>query len=136
MTCPGCGFDQWKSARLVHMEGSSTIASSSVGVGVTSGGSMGVGAASSCGVQQTQLAKLATPPTPFLKTGACVGGAFITVLLGLAASWWWWWTALFVVGVVVFYRSEAKEDEILSERYKNTRMCTRCGTFYVHKGTN
>ena len=136
MTCPNCGSDQWKSASLVHKEGVSTSDSTSSGIGVSSAGTIGVGGASTSGTQQTELSKLTTPPATFVKTTRCLIGALITGLFGLAASWWWWLTALFVIGVIVFYRSETKEDDILSVRYKNTRMCARCGTFYVQSGTS
>jgi len=136
MACPGCGSDQWKSASLVHKEGASTSESTSVGVGLSSTGSVGVGGASTSGTQQTELSKLATPLATFVKTTRCLIAALITGVFGFAASWWWWLTALCVVGVVFFYRSESKEDDVLTERYKNTRVCTRCGTFYVHGGTS
>lgn len=131
MTCPSCGSDQWKSASLVHKEGMSNSNSKSLGVGVSSGGSLGVGAGSTSGTQQTELSKLATPPTTFVKTAVCLIGVGITGIFGFIANGWWWFTALCAVGVVVFYRLETVDDDKLSERYKKTRMCTRCGTFYV-----
>src|SRR5262245_54592309 len=129
--CPNCGFDQWKSASLVHKEGMSSSQSSSVGVGVSSGGAFGIGGGSTSGTQQSELSKLSAPPKTFTKTVICLMAVGITGILGFIASWWWWFTALCAVGVVVFYRLETVEDDILSERYKKTRMCTRCGTFYV-----
>lgn len=131
MTCPDCGCADWKSASLVHKEGTSSLTSTTTGIGFSSGGSVGVGVGSTSGTQQTELSKLAAPPTTFRNTTRCLIGLIITGILGFAASWWWWLTALCAVGVVLFYRSETKEDDILSERYKNTRLCVRCGKFYV-----
>ena len=136
MTCPNCGSEQWKSASLVHKEGASTSASTSVGIGLSSGGTLGVGGASTSGVQQTELSRLTAPPATFVNTTRCLIAVLVTGVLGFIASWWWWFTALCVVGVVLFYRSEIKEYDVLWERYENTRMCTRCGTFYVYKGTS
>ena len=134
MTCPNCGSDQWKSASLVHKEGVSTTESTSFGI--PAGKIIGVGSASTSGTQQTELSKLTTPPATFVKTTGCLIGFLVSGLFGLVASWLWWLTALFVIGVIVFYRSETKEDDILSVRYKNTRMCTRCGTLHVHSETS
>jgi hypothetical protein len=136
MTCPSCGCVEWKAASLVHTEGISTSESSTIGIGLSSGGSVGVGGASTSGAHQSQLSKLATPPATFVWTTRSLIGALVTAVLGFIASWWWAATALCVIGLVLFYRSETKEDDVLTERYKNTKMCTRCGTFYVSKGTS
>lgn len=131
MSCPRCGSDEWKAASLVHKEGLSSSKSSTTGIGVSSGLSLGVGAASTTGTGQTELSKLATPPTSFTSTVKCLIGAIATGLFGFAASGWWWLTAIFAVCVVLFYRSESKQDDQDTERYAKTRMCTRCGEFYV-----
>ena len=134
MPCPRCGSEEWKAASLVHKEGLSSSKSSTVGLGVGSGLSLGVGAASTTGEGQTELSKLATPPGSFKWTVRCLIGTILTGVFGFAASGWWWLTALFAAGVVNFYRSESKQDDIDSARYANTRMCVRCGEFYVHGG--
>jgi ribosomal protein S27AE len=131
MSCPRCGSNEWKLASLVYKEGVSSSDSSSVGIGVTSGLSLGVGRASTSGTQQTELSKLAAPPTSFAKTVKCLIGLFATGVFGFVASWWWWLTALFALGVFVFYRTESKEDDLATARYNKTQMCTRCGEFYV-----
>ena len=133
MTCPNCGYEQWKSASMVHKEGASTLTSTSVGVGVSTGG-IGVGSVSTSGEQQTELSKRARPPETFVWTTRCLFGAIIAVVLGFAAATFWWAVAaVLVVALVLLYRSESKEDDVLTDRYKNTRVCTRCGTFYVAK---
>ena len=133
MNCPSCGHDQWKSASLVHKEGSSSLSSKSVGIGVSLDGSVGAGGASTSGVQQTELSRMAAPPATFVNTTRCLLGVLVTGVLGFVSSTWWWLTGICAIGVVLFYRSETKQDDILSHRYKNTRMCTRCGMFYLAK---
>jgi hypothetical protein len=133
MTCPNCGSEEWKSASLVHKEGSSTSESSSFGVGVSSSGELGVGGMSTTEVQQTELSKLASPPEKYANTVRYLIFVMVTGVLGFIASWWWWLTALCVIGVIAFFRVESKEDDVVSERYNNTRMCTQCGTFYVYE---
>lgn len=131
MSCPKCGCDEWKSASMVHKEGLSSNQSSTVGLGISSGLSLGVGKASTTGTAQTELSRLATPPESFTWTVRCLVGMFLSGIAGFVSSGWWWLTAFCAVGVVLFYRSETEKDDIDSARYANTRMCTRCGEFYV-----
>jgi hypothetical protein len=133
MSCPSCGSDEWKSASLVHKEGLSTSDSKSVGAGITSRGAFGVGGASTSGAQQTELSKAAAPPTVFVMTGVLLMATLLTGIVGFFFNWVWLLTALCAYGVVTVYRAESKQDDILSERYKKTQMCTRCGTFYVQE---
>ncbi|RTL44207.1 MAG: hypothetical protein EKK53_07980 [Burkholderiales bacterium] len=130
MACPACGFDQWKSASLVHKEGLSTAAYSALGVGMAPNGPAG-GVGSTMGVQQSELSREAAPPASFSVTGGLIALAFVTFLLGFL--WWGAWLAMgvCVLAVVPTYRRESREDDVASDRYARTRMCTRCGTFYV-----
>jgi hypothetical protein len=124
MTCPNCGSDQWKSASLVHKEGSSTSNSTTVGIGLSSGASVGIGLGSTSGTVQSEASRMAAPPATFVKTGLCIFAAVITAIFALFANWWWWYAIAFVVGAVISYRSETKEDDIASANYKRKRMCT------------
>lgn len=131
MACPDCGSEEWKSARLVHKEGLSSSKSSTVGIGVSSGLSIGLGGASTSGLAQTEISKLATPPSSFRMTGLCLAGILATGIFGFAASGWWWLTAIFAILLVPVYLAESKEDDLTTARYEKTRMCTRCGKFYI-----
>ena len=70
VSCPQCGSHDWKFASAVHAGGLSAVTTNTVGVGVgadadVSGGSVGggVGVARASGTQQTELSKIAAPPT-------------------------------------------------------------------------
>lgn len=130
MNCPDCGSDQWKSARLIHKEGISSSAFSSLGAGISTNGPV-CGGASTTGVHQSELSKAAAPPASFRRTGGLLASTGITFFLGFVAWWWWCVTALCVFAVVPTYRAESREDDVASERYERTRVCTRCGMFYV-----
>jgi hypothetical protein len=61
MTCPKCGSNEWKLASVIHAGGLSATSTMGAGVGVGNDLSVGVGGAK--GTYQTELSKLAAPPT-------------------------------------------------------------------------
>ena len=64
MTCPNCGSQEWKSASLVYKEGAFILASTSVGIGLSSGGT------------HTELSKLTAPLAASVNTTRCLSSPF------------------------------------------------------------
>lgn len=60
-TCPKCHSENIQTYRLVYTGGVTTTSSGTIGVGI-GGGHLGVGAASSSGVNVSQLAETVAPP--------------------------------------------------------------------------
>lgn len=158
MTCPKCGSEDWKLASVVHAGGLSTTSTSTVGVGgganadVFGGGiGLGAGVGSTSGKQQTELSKLAAPPTKEMRPAK----AFAIFGVGTV-----------VVGIVFFGRVSFSEHPVFTNsiflmaplvtlvgvfrllltpdisksfderhklallEYEKKRMCLRCGVFF------
>jgi len=157
MACPKCASEEWKLASVIHAGGKSTISTSTIGVGGGAnadifGGGVGIGAGvgSTNGSQQTDLSKLAAPPTMEMrpaKVFAILGSiilvvgfiffsdvrgrpGFMDVLLLIAIP----------VTVVAVFRlistpsiSKAIEEKhkLALLEYEKTKMCLRCGALYL-----
>ena len=144
MSCPNCGSDDWKLARLVYEEGIQHIdtKNTSLGVGVGMGGvGIGIGGGKQNGIHQTMVSENAAPPSGPIQTyglwGALIGiaigiiiifavgflqGAFFMLLLTPAGALLGWIIALFV---------DKTEYNAQMERWSRTKMCLRCGGFYL-----
>jgi len=138
MSCPKCDGEDWKSARHVHLEGISEISSTTrvSGLGVSRSG-IGVGAARArtSGYQQSVLSKLSAPPTKAPVFTIILVIVLILFLLGARTSHAPWMNfvviALCAVGIVLIYPKEKSASDNAMATYADTRMCSRCGTFYV-----
>ena len=94
MACPKCASEEWKLASVIHAGGISTISTSTIGVGggadadIFGGGvGLGAGVGSTRGEQQTNLSKLAAPPTNAMRPAvARVVGGWIQ-LIGNHNGW-------------------------------------------------
>ena len=74
LKCPRCGSDGIQKARILYEAGTSSIKMTSSGIGVTGGGSVGVGVTTTTGGTQTELSKTLSPPTkPQRSTGLTLG---------------------------------------------------------------
>jgi hypothetical protein len=140
MSCPKCGSDDWKMASVIHAEGLSGISTSTVGLGVGTGG-LGAGVASTKGNQQTKLSKLAVPPRLDSHDGTLsivIGFFFVFVppffiednnfvIFLLICGFF-----LIVIGISENSKKEVAEEKYKKElaAYKNKKMCLRCGTFF------
>ena len=158
MTCPKCGSEEWKLASVIHAGGLSKISTSTIGVGAGAsadvfGGGVGLGAGvgSTSGKQQTELSKLAAPPTKEMrpaKAFAILGG--ITLAIGVVffgkvsfSEHPIFTNILFFIaplvtfiGLVRLLLTPAITKEIDEKHklalleYEKKQMCLRCGAFY------
>jgi hypothetical protein len=145
--CPKCGSHEWKSAALVHMDGISTISTSTVGLGVgmdedahISG--MGAGVGRTNGTHQTMLSELAAPPEKPISLKWAPPTFIVLAIAGLIFEWVFvfviFGTLSILIGVANFLRPELAEEDnkkyqqALSD-YSNKRVCQRCGTFFYLK---
>lgn len=144
MNCPQCGSTEWKLATLVHAEGLSTATSQTrgtgVGLGVGSGGlSVGVGSggSSTSGIQQTELSRRAaqyiTPNSgtswiPGILTLASLGFVVMAIFI---SGWWLIAAALSFAASIPGHSADIDEWTRLNQIYSKTRMCLRCGKFYL-----
>lgn len=158
MACPKCASEDWKLASVIHAGGISTISTSTIGVGgganadILGGGiGLGAGVGSTSGKQQTELSKLAAPPTKEMrpaKAFAILGG--ITLGIGIVffgnvsiSEHPIFTNILFMVAPLVMvvgcFRLLATPGitKALNERhklalleYEKKRMCLRCGALY------
>lgn len=153
MTCPNCGSNEWKSASLVYEEGRSVTNTkgSFGGYGISTGG-IGIagGKLEASGKTVSDLSKKAAPPRPFEEPVLFVILGILGVLFSLFAFWIgppFFGGILFLVSIVIMlfpgffpsYFSDEKRERAGLEyaKWRHTRMCTRCGHFYVeeqHRG--
>jgi multisubunit Na+/H+ antiporter MnhC subunit len=143
MPCPACSSDEWKLASLVHKEGVSHVSTTTSGIGIaasTSGVGLAGGRGKTAGVQQSQLSKEAAPPPGLVLTAILIwlsAFAIIFAILALTNDKLLHFTWLFIVGVVAavgafrVYPGEKAKVEAAMAKWQVTRMCLRCGTFYV-----
>jgi DNA-directed RNA polymerase subunit RPC12/RpoP len=128
--CSKCGSDQVRKLSVVHAGGLSQVATQTSGLGLTLGGSLGVGSAKTSGVHQTALSQAAAPPQKQnvgVLSVLCVvlGVAFAAnpemrvmgILIVLVASWYVWSR--------IKYNREVFPG--LYHRWERTYMCERCG---------
>jgi hypothetical protein len=142
-TCPTCGSEDVKTLGIVHSSGSMRSNSASVLIG-GAGGDLGVGMASTAGVNQSALSKSVAPPEqrrPDFGKGA-LGGCifmFIAPILGFAASSISVFLIVFFLAFFVWFliHSQEKRDAEtwnatewppLKATWDNSVMCMRCGT--------
>jgi hypothetical protein len=135
MNCPACGSDDWKLASLIHKEGLSKIETSSSGGGMgfgRGGVSFVTGRSNTRGTQQSQLSKEAAPPTTMIFTVILSVTAIILLILSFSASYWFFLlTAAAIFGISKVYPVEKKKHTEAMAKWQITRLCQRCGTFYV-----
>lgn len=131
-TCENCGADAYRKLSVIHAGGLSVTQNTSVGVGLTLGGSIGLGKAKTAGTSQTVLSAKAAPP----KERRLSAWALLGILLGLG------WTAggadyvalgvltLAGTGYYIFRTVKYNKDEFpkLYARWDRSYMCERCGT--------
>ncbi|SDW96693.1 sodium/calcium exchanger protein [Thiocapsa roseopersicina] len=152
-SCPLCGSPEWRLASVVRSEGLSHIRADSTGaaVGLSGGGlGVGLGSASMEGISQTALSQAASPPKdprdlPFSalaivllsigvffiidNTSSFLDPGVFSFFEGLGLIFLY---GFFVIGFVLLLAKHwpASEYKRRMERWKLTRMCTRCGHFY------
>ena len=156
MSCPKCGSNDWKFASVVHAGGLSTISTSTVGVGVgADADALGGGVGKTTGTQQTELSKLAAPPSKPMRPAAALAKCFgVSILVGIP----------FFLGpnigdhpVIIIYcffvapiillvsivrilmtpkisKEIAERHRLLMDEYAKKKMCMKCGTFYLEDG--
>jgi hypothetical protein len=102
------------------------------GIGISGGGiGAGIGGVSTSGLEQTEISRLASPPSGFGASTAFICGAIIFGLLGWIFSGWWLLLAVgCIVGVFNTWSSDAKAHAKAMADWRNLRMCQRCGNFY------
>lgn len=140
--CSNCGSDSLKKFSVIHAAGLSHQKGSVTGVGMSLGGSLGVGVGSTKSVSQTVLSAAAQPPVPkkisywsyagvffgiswliagISTIGEAQGGSIPLVVLGFA---------VLVASAMHIYRARKyNSNELPSALLKWDRsfMCERCG---------
>lgn len=132
MLCPNCGYSEWKAASLIYNEGKQIGIGG--GIGVSRGG---IGGGIGLGTGISELASLASPPIESNRSGCLVLVAFIAT----AIVWFVWpkflldFIRLFLIWTLLLAYVLKKKDrnkyESAMARWKITRICTRCGQFYL-----
>lgn len=161
MTCPKCDSEEWKLASVIYADGLSATSTIGIGVGahgnVLDGGmGLGAGVGKARGTHQTELSKLAAPPTkrerpakemrPANKVAIWSFVAFIAAVYffgDLKYSEYPFFTKLLFVGIPLVFlgsfalgrvpqKNPAVEEEyrLALIEYEKKKMCLRCGTFY------
>ena len=155
MTCPVCGADDWKLARVVYNQGTHRYSGSTSGTSgySTEAGYFTTSGSSTSGSVQSISAKNAKPPANPLTAILLHGfvGFFFWLLVGwlvgeISCNWS---TASSAIGgkgtfggviiwqiieaaLIVLYISKGKKEAYQNklEHYNITRVCQRCETFY------
>ena len=142
--CPSCQSSNTKTVQMAWASGLRNNSRSTTGGGITSRGTIGLGASSSRGVSQSAISAACAPPKPkglSPKVAGVLTWLAIILLLGSpvsANSGGGFFTSLWTIvtmfgGVYAGYRVykhlEAKRIEQLRE-YASQWICLRCGTTY------
>jgi len=154
MTCPKCNSEEWKLASMIHAGGLSKISTSTIGIGAaTTGGGVGLGGGvgSTSGEQQTELSKLAAPPSKEIRPAiALIILGSITLVVGIVffgnlsfSEYPISTNILFVIAPLVtliasvrllltmdISKSIDDKHNLALLEYEKKRMCLRCGSFY------
>jgi hypothetical protein len=153
LCCPNCHYSDWKAASLVYREGLSVTNSRTKGTGIGIGraglrnGNFAVGGATyksrTSGVKQTLLSQAATPPQ--MRLGLIIFLAILCVFFALGAfgglTQGRMMQTVFdgVIAVILMfaihavYERQRRKYNASMSTYENTRMCQRCGTFYLER---
>lgn len=134
--CPGCAGEQFRKLSLVFSSGISHVNTRSSGLGVSLGGGVGVGGASTKGVHVTELARKVAPPEPMsLWKAGLIGfvlGAIVVAMLpagvGPYATLLVW---IVPIGTVWYARKHNRE--VYAPAYaawERKFMCDRCGEVF------
>lgn len=125
MSCPSCKSDDYKMASLVHKEGLSRVDTLKTGPGAI----------------QSTLSEQAAPPNASVMTTILLTIAFIFGVIGVFVSVFlkefslllYGGCAISFVGMIIFARIEGPKQKVATAAWQATRVCLRCGTFYVPK---
>jgi len=151
MNCPKCGSTGWKSLSVIHAEGTSSEneTTSIGGVGIGSGGNIGVlsGSSESSRQTQSQLAAAAAPPVYSEEDSS--GCLVLSFIIGIGVVWYCWHLsiALAILWVIVLpilaiwvhglgeedrkkKKEEKEEYDKEMEEWLNSAMCLRCGEIF------
>ena len=142
--CPSCGSSNTKTMQMVWASGLRNSTRSTTGGGITSRGTIGVGASSSRGVSQSALSASCAPPKPSALPKVVVGilgfffwlpmftgamqslgnGKIIEGILLLPLL------ALVTYGLYRLYRYLDRRNQLAAQDYVSRWICLRCGTTF------
>lgn len=136
--CHSCGCDGYRKLSLIHAGGISLSEGSTRGIGMTLGGSIGIGGASTTTATQTALSAIASPPERRSAAVEAVAIGFLIMLLGLVvfASVHWAIVPIVACGLAVgvavwqYRRSNTQftlEYDAARAKWDRSYMCDRCG---------
>lgn len=139
--CTSCGSGDIQRLAIVYESGTSNIETtthgSTTGVGIGSGGRLGVGTAASShrtsGTQMTELAKRAAPPEQKTGLGWIAIGLIAAVVLAVIISWI---VAVPVLAGFVFLARQGMQYNSnvwpgLKSTWDRSWLCHRCGATFV-----
>ena len=147
--CPSCQSSNTKKMAMVWAGGSRTGQSRSTGIGVSSRGTIGIGASRGRSSSQSHLAAACAPPQKsslakivaailfvlfwipafsgvigFLSSSSFVEG-FFRIVLGVPIL------ALVTYGIIKIYQKLDGESQQQISDYAKTWVCLRCGTQFI-----
>jgi hypothetical protein len=121
-------------ASLVYEQGKSTVKTRTTGTGFAPSKAenhFSFGRATTTGVQQTELSKKAAPPSGMLLTVILGAATLLSTIAGFQNPAWFILAVPFGAALYFVAPAEAREHDAAMTKWKQTRMCQRCGTFYV-----
>jgi len=130
--CPSCGSDNYTKVSLAYAQGTSSISSTTTGIGLAAGG-FGVGGASTTGQQQSVLAQKLKPPTDPSGAIGCLIVLCVILFFSGAISGGWAPMMVFVIPCIVLLvakiNSVPKYLESMAQ-WQKLFICLRCGTLF------
>lgn len=155
MSCPSCGFNEWKLVTFVYEQGlhNVNLSSGSLGGSVGSSGlNVGIGSSDTTGTVQCKLSDRAKPPKNYLSEVIGVAFVFAGLLAGMVGGIWLFQSLSFfyvivlaivcaIIGAIAgvwmgiwvystFCPTHETKHKSELEAWNKRRMCLRCGTFY------
>jgi hypothetical protein len=138
--CPQCKSTEVARSQAVWEQGHHDSSGSTVGVGVTNHGGVGLGVAQTSGVMTSIAARKNAPPTPSRAPNTMGTVAWMAVWIGGYAFCHWsgvWWQAP-LMGLVagLFVAAKMRQDREPQERakreaYAKRWYCKTCGFQFV-----
>jgi len=115
---------------MVYREGTQVINAHTGGAGIGFAG-VGIGEANTSGTSQSLLSRDAAPPGGYQTTIMLITIAILMAIFGIFNRWWLLGTVAVIAFIAHILPRERQKHRTVMDRWSRTRMCLRCGHFYL-----
>lgn len=140
--CPHCGSEQIQRYSIAYTNGISDVTATTTGVGISSGGVLGVGGAKTSGTAQTALSQSVAPPSKYSYLRELfIAFVVIPIVFGLLNDlllpfkWKWVFILSFVYLYFHTYKVAFNYNQNIypkdMEDWNKSWLCMKCGHRFI-----